>query len=358
MRSALVIGGGIGGLTAAVGLHRAGWRVDVRERGSDLPSTGTGLCLPPGALRALDSLGVGDKTRRTALRHPDVPVRRPDGTALGVLGAAGAYLVTRPELLRVLASALPPGTIRFSSPADLSTTGAFDVVIGADGVHSGVRAALFGTGVRRVGAVAWRGTSTVPVPAGGETWGRGAKVRFTPRADGRTDWHALVADPHAPSADPHTPAATRTTDDPARLFADWHDPIPRLLAESTDLSRHDPLHLPPLPTYVRGRVALLGDAAHATTPDLGRGACEAIVDGVVLASCLTAPDTRAALRAYDRARRRRTQRLAFLSRRLNVLATTGRGTALRDTALRVALALRPRPERPWSHDLEPDELAG
>ncbi|KOX13717.1 2-polyprenyl-6-methoxyphenol hydroxylase [Saccharothrix sp. NRRL B-16348] len=335
LRRAAVIGGGVGGLAAAVGLRRHGWEVDVFERSAALPDVGTGLGIWPDAVAALDRLGLGDAARRVGRRQSDGVVRKPDGTVIGTIGASSVHLLTRPALLGVLAGALPDGVVRFGTAAGLADCDGYDVVVGADGIHSAVRGELFDATVRRSGAIGWRGTVDVPVDAGGETWGRGGKFGLTPQADGRTNWYAMGSD--------------------LSLFADWHDPIPRVLAAATDVLRHELLHLSPLPSYVSGKVALIGDAAHAMTPDLGQGACQAIIDGVVLAECL-AGDVEAGLRSYDARRRRVTRRLAARSLQLNRLARMRRFTGLRDLGLRVALALAPRPS--WSADLERDELAG
>ncbi|MBW4715766.1 FAD-dependent monooxygenase [Saccharothrix obliqua] len=317
MRAA-VIGGGIGGLTAAIGLRHAGWDVEVFERADGPPTTGTGLGIWPDAVDALDGLGLGDRVRQAGRAQPDGALRRPDGTLIGVL-KADVRLVTRPALLALLAEAAPP--VRYGTTATWRDCDQ-DLVVAADGVNSATRRDLFGVDVRPSGAVGWRGTADVPVAAGGETWGRGVKFGLTPQADGRTNWYAMTP----PGVDPRV------------VCRDWHDPIPEVLAGAADPLRHSLDYLPPLPAYHRGNVVLIGDAAHAMTPDLGQGACQAVIDAVTLAGCARA-GVPAALAAYDRVRRKRTQRMVRQSLALNRLARVSRFTGARDAVLKVALTL-------------------
>ncbi|MEH1013432.1 FAD-dependent monooxygenase [Micromonospora sp. CPCC 206060] len=352
-RTAAVVGGGIGGLAVAIGLRRAGWAVSVFERGPSLPDTGTGLGIWPtalAALDALDALGVGEEARRRGRPQGSGLIRRPDGSRIAaidvdrVVRRAGepVRLLARPDLLHLLAGALPPGLVQFgvriTDPAPL--TREFDLVVGADGIHSDVRRALCGDRfpVRYAGVVAWRGTAAMDIATGGETWGRGARFGLTPQGPGVTNWYATLA---------VTEGYRPPDGDRAgllRRFGEWHDPIPRLLAGLRDgeILRHDVCDLTPLPGYVTDRVALLGDAAHAMTPDLGQGACQALIDAAVLADCLGGGvPVPVALRAYDRCRRRRTQRLAAVARRVGRLAQARRFTPARDVLVRLALAVGP-----------------
>jgi len=150
----------------------------------------------------------------------------------------------------------------------------------------------------------------VDVGPGSESWGRGERFGYATLPDGRVYCFATA------NVDEGTDGADLAT--LRDRFADWHDPIPLLLdeADENDLLHHDLYELPPLPGYVEGRVALAGDAAHAMTPNLGQGACQALEDAVVLARCATDHD----LAAYDAERRPRTTLISRRSARVGRLA--------------------------------------
>jgi 2-polyprenyl-6-methoxyphenol hydroxylase-like FAD-dependent oxidoreductase len=349
--SAAVVGGGIGGLAVAAALHRAGWRVDLREREPDLSGAGTALGMWPSALAALDRIGIGAAVRRQGVVQEAAEFLRADGTRIGRLDARSlrrrtgdpVHLLSRPALLTLLRAAAPAGSLRFGEPVgDLAgLRREHDVVVAADGVFSGVRATLFGpsTRARPTGVTAWRGwLEGRPVRTMTESWGRGAKFGVTPQEGGRANWYATGIDASAPGPDGHAA-------DLRARFAGWGGPVPGILAALTDESilRHDLYVVPRLPTYARGNVVLIGDAAHAMTPDLGRGACEAIVDAVALADCLAGqPSVERALAAYDSRRRRATQRLASAASAASDLTRWRHGLRARDLLLRAALRL-PQP---------------
>ncbi|MFI7355420.1 FAD-dependent oxidoreductase [Streptomyces avidinii] len=311
-RHAVVVGAGIGGLTAAVALHRRGWQVTVCERAPEPPVTGAGIGLAPNALRALDAIGI-DVARAVGSAVPaTMGVRRPDGrwlTRVGTAHMATRYgvaplAVPRPALTATLAAALPPAalrhgtevagvddaegraTVRTAAGPDLPC----DLVVAADGIHSPLRRAYFPAhpGLHYIGETAWRALVDAPdlrIPAMSETWGRGERFGVTPLADGRYCLYATTV----------VPPGTRFADPRAELrqrFGAWHEPIPALLdrvarLDPADVLRNDLYDLAaPLPRLHHGRIAWLGDAAHAMAPNLGQGGCQAVEDAVVLAHLL------------------------------------------------------------------------
>lgn len=365
-RPATVVGGGIGGLAAALALQRTGWEVTVRERRTSLDRGGAGLVLWPNALRCLDLLGVGDAVRQAGTALDGVAIRRPDGRPVSSLvtepGARRPLAILRADLVDALAGALEPSVLTLDATVSDIESLPGDLVVGADGLRSTVRRAL-GVAVEPAsrGYTVWRAV----VPPGVapledprelcETWGAGVRVGTVPLG-GRGTY--LYASAPLSAAGPARTAETELAW-LRRRFADWHAPVPALLRaiEPSTLLRHDVADLPPgrVPLH-RGRYALVGDAGHAMEPNLGQGAGLALEDAVVLAHALTVePTVAGALSTYDDLRAPRAASLARQSRRIGQLSrlTQPHLVALRDAAMRMTPDRATRRASAAAHDWRP-----
>lgn len=345
--NALIVGGGIAGLAVARGLLRGGWEVDVRERSAGPPDTGGALGMWPPAMAALDHLGLGDQVRARAEERAGMCVARADGTVMVRATVEPAHLVARSALLDVLVDGVPTHRLHWGNPvteADLEGHG-YDVVVGADGLHSLVRGAAFpGTPEPRpLGTVAFRGSVPGAMESVTETWGSGKLFGVTPLDAETTNWFAAV---RAELLNGHEGLGHTGT--VRALFADWHPGVRHVLDLLPDngVDRRRLYDLPPLGSYTYGKHVLIGDAAHAMAPNLGRGACEALRDAAALATALTEqPTLQRALARYDRVRRRPCGRVVRASRLVNGMATTRRYARVRDGALGLAGTLLKTRER-------------
>jgi 2-polyprenyl-6-methoxyphenol hydroxylase-like FAD-dependent oxidoreductase len=363
-RQAIVVGGGIGGLAAALALHRIGWQATVLERAPELSEIGAGMSQAPNALRALTELGVGRQARSVGVpTHASGNLRMPDGRYLQrarPTDTSALLAFHRADLHQVLLQALPADWVRTGAEVtivrqdDRSVTVAYggielnaELVIAADGIHSTVRRLLWPDAPppRFLGRTAWLGIAEIADLPGSITLGPGGYFLIHPIARGRAYW-AYVTTAEEPGIR-YDQEKTEVT----RRAGTWHEPIPQLIEATPDetIIHIDIRDLDPLPTYVRGRIALLGDAAHAMSPDRGQGAGQSIEDAVVLAAALAdEPTIDDALTRYDTERRPRTQATARGAR------TDGRHTTSRNAYRAMVTMIRLMPASLWRKGIAAD----
>ncbi len=356
-----IIGGGIGGLTAAIALARQGHRISVYEQAGRFARVGADINLTPNAVRALDGLGhgVGTTVRKRGAR-PTFRISRDwdTGTETSRLGMSdvaeklyGAPQITihRADVLAALTDAFDASRVAFDKRlATLRDTDAgvelqfedgsvdrVDVAIGADGIHSRVRTALFGAeSPRFTGVVSFR--SVVPTE----------RVRDVPEIDAFTKWwgpnaHSqIVSFPLNQGRDTFVFATTGQdswheeswtspgdVNELRSFYRDFHPDARKLLDACDETLKSALYERDPLPIWSRGHVTLLGDACHPMLPFMAQGACQAIEDAVVLGRCLGPATGRAqaaqALQTYARARQQRTAQIQLGSRGNQWMKTQG-----------------------------------
>ncbi len=337
-----VIGGGIGGLTAARALLRRGLEVAVYEAAPELKEIGAGVALGPNAMKALRSLDLEDAVRAVAwesefqqLRnwHSGRIISRTPRTAR--FGATGCT-AHRADLLDVLSAFLPKEIVKLGArcvsveTTDHGASARFadgseieaDVIVGADGIHSAVRASLFGPDAPRfTGKICYRCLVPVDAIPGGmsstdnATWlgPHGAVVVYLVRR-GELVNVAAHYDNDSWTEESWIRECTRAevTDN----YRGWHPDMLRIFSASERLYKWALYDRDPLPRWTKGRATILGDAAHPMLPYLGQGACQAMEDGCVLATALASmpDDPRAALQLYERVRLPRASRVVLTAR--------------------------------------------
>ncbi|MHA7219430.1 FAD-dependent monooxygenase [Arthrobacter sp. MDT1-48-3] len=368
---AVVVGGGIAGLAAAVSLLHEGWRVTVLEQARAFTEVGAGLTITPNGMSALASIGVDTAVRDAGYRvrmagttdeHGSwlLRVPRASGSDQEVYGihrqdlhdslltaAHGAVLMSGTRVVSVAPGSPGGATARVGC---VSAKGAVshdaDLVIGADGLRSTVRGLVApGTGPRFSGKSSWRGIvadSALVTEDFIVRWGPGTEFGAVRIGAAQVYWYGYTS-----SKEGH-----RRPDEKAAAmhhFRNWADPV-RPLIELTPgdrVMRHDVYDLPPnLRTYIFGRVVLIGDAAHAMIPTMGQGANSSLEDGACIGLLIgrrvkEGVPLQSAVRSFDALRRPRTQKMISRSRRAGQVGADVQsriGITVRNTLMRAVPA--------------------
>jgi salicylate hydroxylase len=340
----VVIGGGIGGLTAARALLRRGLDVRVYESSPELKEIGAGVALGPNAMKALRSLDLEEPVRAIGYHAAAQLLRtwkgrmisKTDATLAAQRFGANGCTIHRADLLDVLAQSVPADVVTLSARCESVATDAVgaaarftdgteieaDVVIGADGIHSAVRSSLFGPDAPQfTGRICYR--SVIPVaelparklePYEGLWLGpHGTLVVYGVR---RGELVNIVAHYEDATYQHESWIAECDRAEIQQRYRRWHASLQEIFAAGDIWYKWALYDRDPIPAWTKGRTTILGDAAHPMLPYLGQGAGQAIEDGCVLAAALArlGDDPSAALQLYERSRRPRASRVVLTSR--------------------------------------------
>ncbi len=347
-----IIGGGIGGLTTALALKEFGFESVVFEQAPALLDVGAAIAIWPNAMRVLERLNIADKVLEKAGVMREIRWLDQNGKLINrvsiseTTASSPAVALHRADLQSTLLHALAPihlgntfvdyierGDKVIANFANGHSIKA-DFLIGADGIHSRVRAQLINDGkpINR-GYTVWRGISpslptAIPTTTAIEIHGRGKRFGIGPVGLGRVGWWASAND--------------SDSDQLLHLFDGWYPPVLELIEStpSSSILKTFAFDRPANKSWGSGRMTLLGDAIHPTTPNLGQGGCLAMEDAMVLARCFQKYGaTEEALRNYEHCRYQRTTTVSRYSR---YYGNIGQGENLWASGLRkTALALAP-----------------
>jgi 2-polyprenyl-6-methoxyphenol hydroxylase-like FAD-dependent oxidoreductase len=343
--TAVIVGAGIGGLAAAVALRRGGWDVRVVEQAAEPRELGFALALAPNALEALRELGLKDTIVPRGVEVKSFELRGPDGRVLKRVDLRGdavqSVVVLRPVLHGALLEAVGAGAIqlatRVGGPDDLADA---HLVVGADGVGSAIRRALHPdeppprpSGYRAVRGVSYDVGGELGSADAAVYLGDGVEIGCARASDRAVYWYVSLVDELAAGDIGATLARCMRGLDP-RAAAIMN------AARAEDM-RAEPLFCrDPIAHWGRGRVTLLGDAAHPVLPHTAQGAALALEDAVALALALDGVEVETGLRRYERVRAARTRQVVRAGPRIAAMTTTRSRTRmmLRDAVARLTPA--------------------
>lgn len=308
-----IIGAGIGGLAIAVAFENAGIPYQVFEKAPELNEVGAGIWLAPNALKVLENLGVLAEVKAQGRSMKKAAVCKQDLTVLTSFSqndlegesARATIAIHRAKLQQILFKQIPSSKIHlgkgFESYRQIGTesievtfndgsTTESNYLIGADGINSGVRHQLFpGAKKRYSGQTCWRGISHYPLEAdfanlGLELWGNQVRFGLSGIDTNRVYWFAVALDTPDQKDDP-----LLVKEKLHEMFSEFHPLVNKIIsATSTDqVVRNDIYDLAPLPHWYEDTICLIGDAAHATTPNMGQGGAQAIEDAYYLSNLIT-----------------------------------------------------------------------
>ncbi|WP_234737013.1 FAD-dependent monooxygenase [Tellurirhabdus bombi] len=340
----VIIGAGIGGLCTAIALQKIGIEADIYEASPVIKPVGAGLGLAANAIKAFQKIGIANEVMEAGrflatfsiLDQQGRVITQTDSLAVSQRYGLDNFTIHRADLHRILLNHLDSRRI-FTNKRAVSieqlgsqtsilfqdgTTCLADRLIVADGIHSPIRQQLRPDAKPRyAGYTCWRAVvdnSQLNIQEATETWGTAGRIGFVPLANNQLYWFACV---NAPQQDARLKQFS--VKDLQHHFRGYHHPVAAVLEQTRNeqLLHNDIIDLAPLSQYAYGTILLLGDAAHATTPNMGQGACQAIEDAAVLADELrNEANTAVAFKRFEQRRLDRTHFIVNQSRRIGQVA--------------------------------------
>ncbi len=332
-----VIGAGIGGLTTALCLENLGISVNLYEQAEVMKDIGAGIILAHNAMQVYDHLGLKNDITQSGNALSSTKITTPELNAISTIDIAqfdaqygvSSIAIHRATLMQLLTSRLKSSDIQTNKKLisiepgqkatltfDDASTESFDIVLAADGLNSVTRQLLFPDSVTRsANQMCWRGISDFELPVEliselNESWGKDSRFGFVCIGPDKVYWYALTA---ADSAD-------------ARLPEVFHEDYAPIISNIISNTRESQIHLDqirdlkPISNWHLNNVCLLGDAAHATTPNMGQGACQAIEDAHILSQCIQKYPLAEAFQHYQRLRMSKAHKIVKTSWVLGKLA--------------------------------------
>jgi 2-polyprenyl-6-methoxyphenol hydroxylase-like FAD-dependent oxidoreductase len=356
-----ITGAGIAGLTAAIAFQKAGYETTIFEAAADLRPVGAGLGLAPNAIKALAALSIAEDIIPLGRKLPHFRILDQKGKVISETNSEmiskkfglDNFTIHRHTLHEALLKHIDPASVKKGKKAfKLENDGKkvrlhfadsahfeADYLIVADGINSVLRSKIVPVEVKRyAGYTCWRGVidnAEMLAHGASETWGAQGRFGIVPLANGQVYWFACIK-----SEANHAAFKAFRAKDLARHFANFHSPVPEILrrAEQFPLIHNDIYDLAPLEHYAFGNKLLIGDAAHATTPNMGQGACQAIEDAATLyAGLQTHRPLEQVFADFEHKRLERTQYVISQSRMIGNLAQLSNPllVTIRNAALRM-----------------------
>ncbi|NIJ46058.1 2-polyprenyl-6-methoxyphenol hydroxylase-like FAD-dependent oxidoreductase [Wenyingzhuangia heitensis] len=334
-----IIGGGIGGLTTGIFLKRKGFNVRVFEQTKEVRSLGAGIILANNAMQVYQKLNLSDKITAqgsyvSSVKIVDEKLETISETDLSVFESKYQLkniAIHRGKLQRILMDEFESDELfldhqlkgikkksngcllKFNNDKDYNS----EVVIGADGIHSKVRQLLFeSVKIRKAQQICWRGVLNYNLPEkyshqAVESWGKGVRFGFVKINDQKVYWYALK------SIHKYRKQNININD-----FKVFDSLVADIISKTDEKNIHtaEIMDIAPFKNWSVDCICLLGDAAHATTPNLGQGACQAIEDAFVLAECIEKHHILKAFKEYEKLRIKKAHKIVLTSYKIGTIA--------------------------------------